>query len=154
MVHALNAWWISNREASGLPDRRSFDPAAFKALMQNLVVAEVEQDPFRIRYRLVGTRVAQFTGLDFTGRYLDELIAQGSTSAWQDQYAAACAGRHPVFGSITEPTTSGGTFTFEFGLFPVSVGGATVAQFIAVEDYFGASITSAQVAIPGPNVGA
>jgi hypothetical protein len=153
MVHALNTWWTSNREAGGLPERRSFDPAAFKTLMPNLVVVEVEHDPFRIRYRLVGTRVAQFTGFDFTGRYLDELIALGSTSEWQNQYAAACANRQPVFGAITEPTTSGGTFTFEFGLFPVSAGGATVGQFIAVEDYFGASITSAQVLTTGQNIG-
>lgn len=145
MVRALFAWWTSNRGASGLPDRSTFDPAAFKALMPNLVISEVERDPFRIRYRLVGTRVAQFTGLDFTGRYLDELIASGSTSEWQDQYAAAYESRRPRFGSITEPTTSGGTFTFEFALFPVTRGGETVAQFIAVEDYFGASIISAQV---------
>jgi hypothetical protein len=147
MIRALYAWWSSNRGPGGLPDRRSFDPAAFKAMMPNLVIADAEPDPFRIRYRLVGTRVAQFTGVDFTGRYLDDLIALGSTSAWQDQYKAAFANRQPMFGSITEPTTSGATFTFEFGLFPVSLGGDAVAQFIGVEDYFGASIISAQVRV-------
>lgn len=145
MVHQLNDWWVANQEASGLPDRRAFDPAAFKSLMPHLVIAAIEQDPFRVRYRLVGTRVAQFTGFDFTGRYLDELIALGSTSEWQNQYQAACANRRPVFGSITEPTTSGGSFTFEFGLFPITAGGSEVRQFIAVEDYFGTSIISAQV---------
>jgi hypothetical protein len=145
MVLQLNDWWIANQQASGLPDRSAFDPAAFKSLMPHLVVAAIEQDPFRVRYRLVGTRVAQFTGFDFTGRYLDELIALGSTSEWQSQYQAACAARRPLFGSITEPTTSGGSFTFEFGLFPISTGGSDVGQFIAVEDYFGTSIISAQV---------
>jgi len=113
--------------------------------MPNLVIVAVEPDPFRIRYRLVGTRVAQFTGFDFTGRYLDELIALGSTNEWQNQYKAAAESRNPVFGSITEPTTAGGKFTFEFGLFPVTLGGEIVEQFIGLEDYFGASITSAQV---------
>jgi hypothetical protein len=145
MLRHLYEWWTSRRGPSGLPDRRSFDPAEFKALMPNLVIVEVEPNPFRIRYRLVGTRVAQFTGFDFTGRYLDELIALGSTSEWQSQYKAACESRNPLFGSITEPTTSGGNFTFEFGLFPVSLGGKTVEQFISLEDYFGASITSAQI---------
>ena len=145
MVRQLNDWWIANPESGGLPDRRSFDPAQFKALMPNLLIVEIEPDPFRVRYRLVGTRVAQFTGFDFTGKYLDELIAAGSASEWQNQYQAACANRRPVFGAITEPTTSGGTFTFEFGLFPISAGGAEVRQFISVEDYFGASFTSAQL---------
>jgi hypothetical protein len=152
MVHQLNDWWIANQAAGGLPDRSAFDPAAFKALMPHLVVVEIEPDPFRVRYRLVGTRVAQFTGFDFTGRYLDELIALGSTNEWQNQYQAACANRRPVFGSITEPTTSGGVFTFEFGLFPITAGGSEVRQFIGVEDYFGTSIISAQVLPmrPGP----
>jgi hypothetical protein len=153
MVHALNDWWISNRGVDGLPDRRAFDPAAFRTLMPNLVVVEIEPDPFRVRYRLVGTRVAQFTGFDFTGRYLDELIALGSTSEWQNQYQASCASRRPLFGSITEPTTSGGTFTFEFGLFPLTKGDSEVRQFIAVEDYFGTSATSAQVLPLEPRAG-
>ena len=78
-------------------------------------------------------------------KMLDELIALGSTSEWQNQYQAATESRNPVFGSITEPTTAGGKFTFEFGLFPVSLGGEAVEQFISLEDYFGATITSAQV---------
>jgi len=153
LVHQLNDWWVAKKGAGGVPDRRSFDPAEFKALMPNLVIVEIEPDPFRVRYRLVGTRVAQFTGFDFTGRYLDELIALGSTNEWQIQYQSACANRRPVFGSITEPTTSGGSFTFEFGLFPVSTDGTAVTQFIGVEDYFGASINSAQVLPIGQRMG-
>jgi hypothetical protein len=145
LVHRLHDWWMAGRQASGVPDRLSLDPADFAPLLPNLLIAEVERDPFRIRYRLVGTRVAEFTGFDFTGRYLDELIALGSTNQWLDIYALACSGRHPVYGSITEPTTAGGTFTFEFALFPLSLGGDSVEQFVAVEDYFGASFISAQL---------
>jgi hypothetical protein len=145
MARALHAWWLAQRGPSGIPDRAAFDPAAFTPLMPNLMVVDVEPEPFRIRYRLVGTRVAEFTGNDFTGRYLDELIAVGSMSEWQQQYANAYRNRAPTFGSVTEPTTAGGSFTFEFGLFPVSRGGDAVAQFVCVEDYFGANFISAQL---------
>lgn len=145
LVRSLHDWWMARREASGIPDRLSLNPADFTSMLPNLVIAEVEQDPFRIRYRLVGTRVTEFTGFDFTGRYLDELIALGSTNQWLDNYASAYEGRHPVYGSVTEPTTVGGTFTFEFALFPLSRGGDRVEQFVAVEDYFGATFTSAQL---------
>src|SRR4051812_44296475 len=145
LVRGLHDWWMAKREASGIPDRRSLNPADFAPILPNLVIAEVEPDPFRIRYRLVGTRVTEFTGFDFTGRYLDELIALGSANQWLDCYASAYRGRHPVYGSITEPTTAGGTFTFEFALFPLSRGGDSVEQFISVEDYFGATFISAQL---------
>jgi hypothetical protein len=145
LVHRLHDWWLAAREASGVPDRHSLNPADFVSMLPNLVIAEVERNPFRIRYRLVGTRVTEFTGFDFTGRYLDELIALGSTNQWLDSYASACEGRHPVYGSVTEPTTSGGTFTFEFALFPISLGSDRVDQFVAVEDYFGATFISAQL---------
>jgi hypothetical protein len=145
MVRSLHAWWLGARGPLGLPNRRDFDPAAFKFMMPHLIIAELERDPFRIRYRLVGTRVAAFTGFNFTGRYLDELISLGSTDRWQQHYVRAHDERTPVFGSETEPTTSGGSFTFEFGIFPLTLAGERVDQFLSVEDYFGTEITSAQV---------
>ena len=40
---------------------------------RGLWLVDLEENPFRVRYRLVGTEVVRYTGLDFTGRYLDEL---------------------------------------------------------------------------------
>ena len=145
MVRTLNGWWLAQRGSNGIPDRAAFDPAEFKSLMPNLVIVDVEPEPFRLRYRLVGTRVAEFTGFDFTGKYLDELVALGSLGQWVEHYGSACRNRAPIFGSVTEPTTAGGTFTFEFGLFPISRGGDEVVQFIGLEDYFGARFISAQL---------
>ncbi len=145
MVRTLHGWWISARRANGLPCRDDFDPAQCKALLPNLVVSDVEQDPFRVRYRLVGTRVVAFTGYEFTGRYADEFRPAEVADYWQGCYRASHATQRPVFGSVTEPTRSGGEFTFEFGIFPLSLSGDGVEQFICVEDYFGVSLISAQL---------
>lgn len=83
-VRDLHEWWTKNRGACGIPDRSAFDPTCFTRLLPNMLIAEVEQLPFRIRYRLIGTKVADVLNLDFTGRYLDELIDEPSDTPWMD----------------------------------------------------------------------
>jgi len=145
LVRELHAWWMSKRGASGIPDRTDLDPVALRHMLPNMLISELEDDPFRIRYRLVGTKVAAVTGFDFTGRYLDELMADGGETPWMKHYAAIRASRAPLLGSVTEATTNGGRFTYEFGIFPLAVGDADVKQFVSVEDYFGFHLTSAEL---------
>jgi hypothetical protein len=144
-VRALHEWWVAHRGPSGVPDRRDFDPTAFVRLLPNMMITDVEPAPFRIRYRLVGTKVADVLNIDFTGRYLDELADGASNTPWEDYYANSYATRQPVMGSVTELTIAGDTFTFEFGVFPVTVGGDEIRQFLSVEDYFGFNLTSAEL---------
>ena len=145
MVRALHAWWMENRGPSGIADRKDLDPIALKHLLPNMIISEVEAEPFRIRYRLVGTKIVSITGFDFTGRYLDEIIASGSDTPWIEHYAAIRRNRTPLMGSVTEATTNGGTFTYEFGIFPLTVGGTEVQQFASIEDYFGFQLTMAEL---------
>jgi hypothetical protein len=134
---------MSNRGPSGLPDRATFDPTEHKTLVSNMMVCDLEPEPFRVRYRLVGTRVTGITGFEFTGRYLDEVLGADATEPWLEYYAAVAGTRAPILGAVTEPTRAGGKFTYEFGIFPVVQGGTEVKQFISIEDYFGATPISA-----------
>jgi hypothetical protein len=146
-VRALHDWWSTHCRApgAGLPDRRDFDPTQFVRLLPNMIVSEALTDPFRVRYRLVGTKVADVLNIDFTGRYLDELIDGATDTPWQDYFLEAFERHRPVLGEITEQTLTGGNFVFEFGIFPVTTGGAAVGQFLCVEDYFDFHLTSAEL---------
>jgi hypothetical protein len=147
LVRKLHAWWSSCRGPSGLPDRTDFDVFAHKPLLQNLMLSDVEPEPFRIRYRLVGTRIVRNLGVDFTGRYLDDLLGTDFTIPWMDYYRKVYSERVPLMGEVTEPTRSGSTFTYEFGIFPLTTEhGAEVKQFIALEDYFDFELTSGALA--------
>jgi len=145
-VRALHGWWSAKAGALGLPDRMDFDLIEHRLLMPNVMISDVEAEPFRIRYRLVGTRIVHNLGVDFTGRYLDEFLGPDFTVPWIAYYRQAYDSRRPLMGELTEPTMSGSTFTYEFGLFPVSRGGDAVAQFIALEDYFDFTLTSGALA--------
>ena len=55
-----------------LPARRHFDPLAIPDLLPGVWLLDVQQNPFRIRYRLVGTRVVDAIGREVTGMWVDE----------------------------------------------------------------------------------
>jgi hypothetical protein len=134
-VQSLYTWW-QRKCADDIPDRADLDPADLKGLLPNIFVADVEHEPFRIRYRLVGTKATEATGIDITGRYLDELLPADGSEPWMDFYRQSYETRTPLFGESLSPTTSGATFRYEFGLFPLRKGGSAVSQFVAIEDYF------------------
>jgi len=144
-VRALHTWWASSAGIARVSDRGEFQPAAFSRLLPNMLISEVTTDPFRIRYRLIGTKVADVLSIDITGRYLDELVDGSSDTPWLDYYAHSYHHRQAVMGAATEPTTAGDTFTYEFGIFPVTAGGTEVRQFMCIEDYFDFNRTSAEL---------
>src|SRR5688572_31427685 len=135
MVRTLHRWWL-DRCAGDIPDRADLDPADLKPLLPNLFVVDVEHDPFRIRYRLVGTRAIEVTGYDITGHYLDNLLPADASEPWMQHYHTAYRTRSPVFGAVVAPTRSGARFTYEFGLFPLRRRSTAVDQLVSIEDYF------------------
>jgi hypothetical protein len=139
MVKQLHEYWMSKRGGAVIPDRSLIDPAEMKPLLPNILIAEPSHPPFRVRYRLVGSRVAAASGLDITGRYLDEMIAADDVP-WQACYQRVWSERIPLYGDVTVATLHGDQFGYEFAIFPLSRGGESVEQFIAIEDYGGREI--------------
>jgi hypothetical protein len=136
MILRLYDWWCSKGGPSTVPDRSAVDPLELKTLLPNILIAEAEHNPFRVKYRLVGTKVTEITGLDITGRYIDELLSAEPDQPWQDHYATVYQSRIPLFGLTTVPTSAGGIVDYEFAVLPLRHGGDRVEQFIALEDYF------------------
>ena len=146
LVRSMLQWWLgkcsSHIPGRDIPDRDDLDPADLKPLLPNILISDVEHDPFRIRYRLVGTRAREATGFNIVGRYLDELLPTDPDEPWMDDYRLAYRTRRPVLGVSSVKTTIGEVFTYEYGLFPLRKGGGTaIEQFVAVEDYGGLSAT-------------
>ena len=143
-VKALHTWWMAHRGDADMPDRSALWPGDILALLPSIFIAELERDPFRIRYRLVGTRAVALTGFDFTGRYLDEMQRADAEVPWADYYRKVVEARQPLMGAVIVSAKSGGTFKYEFGIFPLTLGGTEIRQFIAIEDYFDFQAGSAQ----------
>jgi len=132
-IHKLNAYWLA-RAKGKVPSRSDIDPVDVRELLPNLMMIDMLGDPPRFRYRLVGTRVVQYTGFDFTGRCIDEMVFQGR-DFMEQCYRRVLAEKRPIFGHYAWLVRSRHFGQCEFGLFPLSDDGVTVNRGISIEDY-------------------
>ncbi|GEQ97354.1 hypothetical protein JCM17844_09910 [Iodidimonas gelatinilytica] len=72
-ARALYILWDDKRGQRLMPARRDFDPANMRALLEDMVLFDVDGAESRLRVRLYGTRIVQMSGLDLTGKYLDQI---------------------------------------------------------------------------------
>lgn len=68
----LYRYWRKIRPDGGLPGRQHFDPVDVPKALASIWLLDIQRDPLRFRYRLVGTNVVRTLGEDLTGRWLDE----------------------------------------------------------------------------------
>jgi hypothetical protein len=134
-VRTMVNWWSALAASGSLPARVDFDPLEFRQIMPHLMIAEPEGRPFRIRYRLVGTKIVEAVGWDFTGTYLDDLLPADQAAPWIGAYRRASDLRLAIYGRADTPIPSG-SYEFEFAILPLRLNGQDVEQFIGVEDYF------------------
>ncbi|MDE0726246.1 MAG: PAS domain-containing protein [Alphaproteobacteria bacterium] len=66
--------WDKARNGRTMPARSDFDRLSLpRDLLANMFLLEVQHQPRRSQFRLMGTTVAEMLGEDWTGKYLDEL---------------------------------------------------------------------------------
>ena len=65
-------YWQRIRPPGRLPGRQHFDPLDIPDLLPGLWLLDLQREPFRLRYRVVGTRVIDAIGREVTGMWLDE----------------------------------------------------------------------------------
>lgn len=135
-IRRFDAYWRDKRGNRSMPFRREIDPAELKPLLPYMMVVEIEAEPFRVLYRLAGTKVVEMNGIELTGRYLDTLDDEGANFTQQGiaAYHQAWTTGQPVYGSYRWPTPSGAEYQVEFAIFPVEEPG-TDGQCIALEDW-------------------
>lgn len=133
-IHRLYTYWRQKAAGAAMPARSDFDPVDVRELLPNLMMLDVVGDPPRFRYRLVGTRVVQYTGFDFTGRCLDEMVFQGR-DFMEGCYRRVWAERRPIFGHYAWLVRSRHFGRCEFALLPLSDDGTRVDRCISIEDY-------------------
>jgi len=136
MIQQFHRHWLQICGNGRLPKRADIDPVNFKRILPNVILTDLERDPFRVRYRLCGTRVADFCG-NLTGRYLDEVATSDvwSTAAYLRQYQIAATDGRPVFSFDWMVGKFGARHPFQTGIWPLASDGRTVDLCIAVEDY-------------------
>src|SRR5215468_12784933 len=135
-VRQLHAHWDKVRGGRLMPARTDIDPSAIKPLLPNIVIADVFHDPLRVRYRLVGTAVAERARFDFTGTWLHE-VEFGEPKDWIALYEIFVREKRPLFDwseiPFEDPVRP--PRPYEFCMLPLSADGTTVTGMLSLEDY-------------------
>jgi hypothetical protein len=132
-IHRLVAYWQARRGNRPMPLRADIDPAEMRDLLPNIVMTDIE-DPFRVRYRLVGTKVVDFNRIDFTGRYLDEL-RWDSAGRYTRAYRLTAESGVPMYGLDAWPLAGQMTGRSEIVMLPLSLDGSRVDRCLAMEEF-------------------
>ncbi len=98
LLGLLEYWEGLQREPGKLPGRQHLDPVDIPTrVLPYVVISDVERDPFRVRFRLVGTRVVAGSAFDFTGRYGDEVCLPERRPEVYGRAERVCVERVPCF---------------------------------------------------------
>jgi len=137
VIRAIHDYWSSKRHGSALPRWSDIDPTEIPSLLPNLIVAAIEQGPFRVFYRLVGTQIVEFRG-EVTGRYLDAIpwSAPAARDKVQDSFALVAASRAPLFAEVDITTRTGAVRRMFGGVWPLAASpDGPIDRCLAAEDY-------------------
>jgi hypothetical protein len=134
-VEQLNAYWQRQRRGRVMPARADIEPLEIKALLPYLLIADVFDDPVRVRYRLAGTAICDAFGYNIAGRWLDDLEVNGGVPFWIAQYARMIGSRAPVFGRATGTLAGVELIRADWALFPLSNDGRLVEQSLEIENW-------------------
>ncbi len=128
-------YWLARRGSRAMPSRKDIDPLDLRRHLPRLMLMEVLHEPFRVRYRLVGTDVVAATGEDRTGRTSDAVAFFGEHPDVLSAYESVVRDRAPKL--VREPFRNpkeNTTYETDTLLLPLSADGERVDMVLV---YFG-----------------
>ena len=135
LIDQLESYWRRKAGDRSMPMRGEVDPVDLVPVLPYVVLTELEHDPFRVRYRLVGTHVVAQSRRDATGCYLDQLDMKQGGVDFDAVYRAVAETSRPAFGMSRIPSLGNAVMGFYFAVYPLSSDGEYVTHCIGVEDY-------------------
>ena len=72
-IAQLYAYWLERKGGHRFPGRQDIDPVEMKFALGGITLFDIQREPLRFRYRLIGSDIVARDGFDLTGRFLDEL---------------------------------------------------------------------------------
>ena len=135
LIREMLEYWQSKCADGRLPRPGDIDPTEIPRLIASVVICDLEDSPFRVRYRLAGTRQVYILGHELTGRYVDELDWQEGPFVHRI-FRRARDTAAPVFGYYHWTFRESTPGASEFGLFPLSEDGSRVSRVLGIDTFF------------------
>ena len=96
-VRLFRSWHLLRAERA-MPRRRDIDPVALGAdLLPYIAIIELCDEGRRPRFRLLGTKLVERFGRDYTGRFLDEFLSGAYYEHIRGIYRDVYVHRRPIY---------------------------------------------------------
>jgi hypothetical protein len=136
VIAGVEREWERLRGDRAFPMREEIDPVAFRLWLPYLSIMELHDGPFRVRYRLIGTEVARFSGEDFSGKWLHE-------TGWSDKHQALnlmlyerlFKTQKPVYGLSQVDWQGSSHHRFQWALLPLGNQAGALSHCLSVDDF-------------------
>jgi hypothetical protein len=137
MVRQMFAYWQGKCAGRMAPKPRDIEPGDLKRLLPFISISDVLNDPFDLRFRLVGTSVVEAVGYDFTGKRLNEMPVTTGLEHWLAHYQRVVEHKGPHYGRYRGELGPDSVRYVDHGAFPLSSQGENVDRIIEIEDWSG-----------------
>lgn len=122
-ARSLLAWWHAQpRGTSSLPDWREIDPVSLLPWMGWISLYDVIDGGRDIRYRLVGTHIAEQAGVDLTGRLVSQGVYAATPRLLLEHFRRLCERGEPSWTNRVMETQHGFTITHDRIWLPFRLG--------------------------------
>lgn len=130
------AYWRSKIFDGRLPARSDIDPAEIPRLLPSVVLLDVvREDTLDMRYRLIGTRVAEHCFSDYTGLRFSEIEHQRAPSKLLDSCRLVAETGRPLLANSDYVGPHQGFRRVHDAILPLAEDGRSVDTLLAFVDF-------------------
>ena len=123
--------WNDWRRGREFPARADFDPCDLTYVLGNLSLYDVLRNPVRFRYRLHASNTAARTGVDMTGKFVDELPDRAHAKLANEHCLEVLDSRMPVVKWRRRQATDHRVWNSEILALPLSNNGSDIDMLMA-----------------------
>jgi hypothetical protein len=136
VLEILN-YWYAKRGARKMPSPKDIDPVDFARHMPHLMMIQVDYDPFRLTYRLIGEEVAHSHGINLRGHPVTDANEHTPNlgTVLHELYKAVATLRRPIGVGGAMEFGGRGHMTFEAAYMPLSTDGECTDRIFTVTSY-------------------
>jgi hypothetical protein len=135
-ITRFNAYWRSKTRAGRLPARADIDPADIVPVLPNMILLNVNHDPFRVSVRLRGTRIDEFRPKG-NWKYLHEATTfdRGRKEDYLREMQFVATHGRPAFARDWLTTRFEAVCDLYAGIWPLSSDGEHIDMLVVIEDF-------------------
>jgi hypothetical protein len=135
LIAEVYGYWDGKRRGRRVPARADIDPAELRPYIANMLLVDVQHEPFSLTYRLAGTREVKARGGDPTGKDVASHFIGDSWDAILFKYRFAVEQRAFIYDEDPAPIGSPRVRELASLFLPLSPDDQTVNMVMVCTEY-------------------